>query len=201
MNNNTMARLRVIDQKPVLSFASKSAWATWLKNNHAKSPGVWVRLAKKGSGLKSVTRDDALDLALCYGWIDGQGRSDGEQYWLQKFTPRTKRSIWSKRNREKVQALIAGGEMQLSGHAEIERAKSDGRWERAYDSPSTMTIPEDLAAAFERNKRAKAFFETLDSRNRYAVLFRIATAKKTETRARRIEQFVAMLSRNEKLHA
>jgi uncharacterized protein YdeI (YjbR/CyaY-like superfamily) len=175
-------------------------WTRWLAKNHDKSSGVWVRLAKKGSGLKTVSRDEALDAALCYGWIDGQSRSEGETTWLQKFTPRTKRSIWSKINREKVQALIANGEMRPAGLAEIDRAKQDGRWDAAYDSPRTIEVPHDLKDSLKKNRKASEFFETLDSRNRYAILFRIHNAKKEETRSRRIRQFVEMLERGEKLH-
>jgi len=188
------------DDKPILSFKDKKAWLKWLDKNHAKSSGIWLRLAKKGSGIKSVTRDESLDVALCYGWIDGMAKSEGDETWLQKFTPRTKRSIWSKRNREIVQRLIESGEMQQAGLAEIERAKSDGRWEAAYDSPKNMTVPEDLEKKLRRNKKAKAFFESLDSRNRFAILFRIHTAKRSETRGKRISQFVEMLARNEKIH-
>jgi uncharacterized protein YdeI (YjbR/CyaY-like superfamily) len=189
-----------IDGRPILEFRAKSAWTSWLSKNHAQSPGVWLRLAKKGSGLKTVTRDEALDSALCYGWIDGQARSEGESTWLQKFTPRTKRSIWSKKNRENVQRLIGSGEMRPSGIAEIERAKKDGRWDAAYDSPRTMSVPDDLQAELDKNRKAKTFFEKLDSRNRYAVLFRIHTAKRAETRAKRIRDFVGMLERGEKIH-
>jgi uncharacterized protein YdeI (YjbR/CyaY-like superfamily) len=190
----------MVDGKPVKEFRQKTSWTRWLEKNHDKSPGIWLRLAKKDSGLRSVSRDDALDAALCYGWIDGQAKSEGQSTWLQKFTPRTKRSIWSKVNRARVEKLIDSGEMRPAGQAEIERAKEDGRWESAYDSPKTITVPDDLKAAFINNRNAAAFFEKLDSRNRYAVLFRIHTAKKPETRAKRIEQFVAMLSRGEKLH-
>ena len=194
------SELKQKDDKPILEFSRRSEWTTWLNKNHAKSAGVWLRLGKKGSDLKSITRDEALDSALCYGWIDGQAKSEGEATWLQKFTPRTKRSIWSKINREKVQALIESGEMRPAGVAEIERAKQDGRWDAAYDSPKTITVPADLQEALDKNRKAKTFFKTLDSRNRYAVLFRIHTAKKAETRAKRIKQFVEMLERGEKIH-
>ena len=173
---------------------------SWLKKNYGRSTGVWLRLAKKDSGLTSISRNEALDVALCYGWIDGMAKSEGDTTWLQKFTPRTKRSIWSKKNRENVQRLIDSGEMQPSGLAEIERAKSDGRWDAAYDSPRTIAVPDDLRQAFEKNKKAAKFFESLDSRNRYAILFRIHNAKKPETRARRINEFVEMLARGDKLH-
>ena len=188
------------DEKPVVEFRKKSDWTKWLSKNHDKSSGVWLRMAKKDSGLESISRGDALDAALCYGWIDGQSRSEGDKTWLQKYTPRTKRSIWSKINREKVQALIEIGEMRPAGLAEIERAKKDGRWDAAYDSSKTITVPDDLQKALNKNKKAKAFFEKLDSRNRYAVLFRTHGAKKQETRERRIKQFVEMLERGEKIY-
>ncbi len=185
---------------PIVSFAQPRAWADWLAANHASSRGVWIKLAKKGSGIASVTYPEALDVALAWGWIDGQkGRFD-ETAWLQKFTPRGARSLWSKVNREKALALIASGEMKPPGLAEVERAKQDGRWEAAYDSPSRATVPEDLAAALAANARAAEFFSTLNAANRYAVLFRIQTVKQAETRARRIAQFVEMLARHEKLH-
>ena len=188
------------DGKPIVEFQKQSDWTKWLTKNHDKSSGVWLRMAKKDSGLKSVSRNEALDVALCYGWIDGQARSEGDTTWLQKFTPRTKRSSWSKKNRENVKRLIDSGEMRAPGLAEIERAKKDGRWDAAYDSPRTIVVPDDLKAAFEKNKKAKAFFEKLDSRNRYAVLFRIHNAKRAETREKRIREFVAMLARGEKIH-
>lgn len=189
------------DEKPILDFRNKAAWAKWLEKNHDESSGVWIRLAKKNSELISISRGDALDSALCYGWIDGQARSEGDATWLQKFTPRGKRSIWSKINRVKVQALIDSGEMRPSGFAEIERAKADGRWDAAYDSPKTMTVPDELQSALDKNRKAKTFFATLDSRNRYAILFRIQTAKKAETREKRIKEFVEMLARSEKIHS
>lgn len=183
-----------------MAFRQKTAWAAWLEKNHGTSSGVWLRLAKKASGVKSVSRDEAVDVALCYGWIDGQGKSDGEEYWLLKFTPRGKRSIWAKRNREKVRSLIESGQMKAAGLAEVERARKDGRWDAAYDSPRYITVPDDLQAALDENAPAKSYFESLDKRNRYAILFRIHTAKKAETRAKRIRQFVAMLARKEKVH-
>lgn len=191
---------KVADDKPVLAFKDKKAWFKWLEKNHAKSSGIWLRLAKKTSGIKSVTREESLDVALCYGWIDGQAKSDGDEYWLQKYTPRTKRSIWSKRNREKVESFIENGDMKAAGLAEIERAKADGRWDAAYDSPKNITVPDDLQKILNKNKKAKAFFETLDSRNRYAILFRIHNTKRAETREKRIGQFVEMLGRKEKIY-
>lgn len=195
-----MAKKELLEDKPILEFREQNAWTKWLEKNHDKSSGVWLRMAKKGSGLKSINHDQALDVALCYGWIDGQARSGGDTTWLQKFTPRTKRSIWSKKNRENVQRLIESGDMREAGLAEIDRAKKDGRWDAAYDSPKNIAIRDDLKAAFEKNKRAKAFFEKLDSRNRYAILFRTHNAKKAETRAKRIKQFVEMLARGEKIY-
>lgn len=185
---------------PVLCFANQEAWADWLAEHHASAAGVWVKLARKGSGLPSVSRDEALDLALCYGWIDSQGKSYDEQYWLQKFTPRTAKSKWSKINRVKVEQLIAEGRMQPAGFAAIEAAKAEGRWDAAYDSPRTATVPPDLQEALDQNPAAAAFFATLNSANRYAILHRIQTAKKAETRAKRIQQFVEMLERNEKIY-
>jgi uncharacterized protein YdeI (YjbR/CyaY-like superfamily) len=185
---------------PEIAFDSSEAWARWLRENHAGSQGVWLRLAKKGSGVASVTREEALDEALCYGWIDGQARSLDETRYLQKFTPRRARSMWSKRNREKVATLIEAGRMQPAGQREIDRAKEDGRWDAAYDSPSTSTVPDDLQRELDRDPPAAAAFAELDGRNRFAILYRIQTAKKPETRARRIGQFVEMLRRGEKLY-
>ena len=159
-----------------------------------------MRLAKKDSGRRSVSYRDALEVALCYGWIDGQKRPESEQFWLQKFLPRSSKSIWSRINREKALALIASGEMNAAGLEAIENAKMNGRWDAAYDSPSRADVPSDLQAALDANPRAKAFFETLDRANRYAVLWRIQTVKKAETRARKIEQFIGMLQRKEKIH-
>jgi uncharacterized protein YdeI (YjbR/CyaY-like superfamily) len=185
---------------PVLPFESKKKWADWLARQHDKSAGVWLKLSKKDSGIPSVTRDEALDVALCYGWIDGQGKSFDDEYWLQKFTPRRPKSIWSKINTEKVERLIASGEMKPAGLKAIEAAKQDGRWEAAYASQKNITAPEDFQAVLNKNKKAQAFFATLSGANRYAILFRIHNAKKPETRARRIQQFVEMLERNEKIY-
>ena len=187
--------------QPVLQLEDKKAWAAWLEKNHAKSPGVWLKLAKKGSGTPTVSYNEALDAALCYGWIDGQKVGFDDAFWLQKFTPRGPRSIWSKINRDKAEALIASGEMKPAGLAAVERAKEKGQWDAAYDSQSRAAVPDDLQAELDRNPKAKAFFATLESVNRYAILFRIHNAKKPETRARRIQQFVAMLERHEKIHS
>ncbi len=159
-----------------------------------------MQLAKKASGIPSVTYVEAIETALCYGWIDGQKQSHNAEAWLQKFTPRGRKSIWSKINREKALSLIENGKMQAAGLAEVERAKQDGRWEQAYDSPGSATVPPDLQAALNHSPKAKAFFATLESRNRYAILWRVQTAKKAETRAKRIALFVEMLERGEKLH-
>ncbi|WP_211441032.1 YdeI/OmpD-associated family protein [Collimonas humicola] len=194
-----------LDRKPtedasILLFDDRKAWAAWLKKNHGKSPGVWLRFAKKNAECRSISHPEALELALCYGWIDGQKKSDDIQYWLQRFTPRSARSIWSKINRDKALALIASGQMQPAGLQEVDRAKSDGRWEAAYDSARTSAIPDDLQEALDANPAARDFFATLDAQNRYAVLFRVQTAKKAETRAKRIAAFTQMLSERKKLH-
>lgn len=183
-----------------LEFETQRDWTAWLKKNHASSEGVWLRFRKKSSSTTSVTYAEALDVALCYGWIDGQKKAGDSETFLQRFTPRGPRSIWSKINREKVLALIEAGQMQPAGHAAIDRAKENGNWEAAYDSFKTKTIPPDLQAALDANPRAKAFYETLKSNNRYAILWRVQTAKKPETRARRIETFVTMLENGETLH-
>jgi uncharacterized protein YdeI (YjbR/CyaY-like superfamily) len=185
---------------PVLAFAGARAWSKWLASNHASSCGVWLKIAKKGASSPSVTYAEALEVALVWGWIDGQKAKLDDSWWLQRFTTRGPRSIWSKVNREKAVALIEAGKMKPPGLAEVERAKKDGRWEAAYDSQSRSTVPPDLANALATNPSAAQFFETLESYNRYAILFRIHTAKKPETRAMRIEKFVAMLARREKLH-
>lgn len=185
---------------PVLPFKDKKAWSAWLAKNHAKSPGLWLKFAKKGADVKSVTYSEALEAALSYGWIDGQKQAFDESFWLQKFTPRGPRSIWSKINRDKAEALIASGEMKPAGFAAIERAKENGQWEGAYESQSRISVPDDLQAELDRHPKAKTFFATLNSVNRYAILFRVHNAKKPETRAKRIQQFVAMLERQEKIH-
>lgn len=185
---------------PVLPFASRQAWEDWLAGEHATADGVWLKLAKKGSGIDSVTRAEALEVALSYGWIDGQGASFDDDFWLQRFTPRRQRSKWSKVNREAATKLIERGEMKPAGLREVERAKADGRWDAAYDAQSSATVPDDLQRELDADDKAREFFSTLDSRNRYAILYRIQDAKKPETRARRIEKFVAMLSEGKKIY-
>jgi uncharacterized protein YdeI (YjbR/CyaY-like superfamily) len=188
------------DDLPIVPFESQGAWEAWLEQNHADSPGLWLKIAKKATGIATVTHAEALDVALCFGWIDGQrGRLDDE-WFLQRFTPRRARSRWSQINRDKVERLIADGRMRPAGQREIDRAKEDGRWEAAYASQSTIEVPADLQQALDANPAAKEFFATLKGANRYAILYRIHDAKRAETRARRIEKFVAMLARGETLH-
>ncbi len=185
---------------PIVPFASRDAWEAWLEEHHAVSDGLWLKIAKKGSGIETVSYAEALEVALCYGWIDGQKASFDQDYWLQRFTPRRPRSKWSKVNRQKATELIQAGRMKPAGLREVERAKADGRWEAAYDAQSTATVPDDLSRALEKNDRAREFFAKLDSRNRYAILYQIRDAKRPETRARRIEKYVAMLSEQKKLY-
>jgi uncharacterized protein YdeI (YjbR/CyaY-like superfamily) len=185
---------------PILPFPSQKKWEDWLAEHHRTSKGVWLKIAKKDSGVDTVNYAEALDVALCYGWIDGQKGALDEAYWLQRFTPRGPKSKWSKVNREKAAALIKAKRMQPAGLAEIERAQADGRWEAAYDAQSKAMVPEDLQRELDANPDAAAFFATLESYNRYAILYRIQEAKKPETRAKRIEKFVGMLERGEKVH-
>ena len=188
------------DGLPVLPFASPAELEAWLSDNHDSASGLWIKFAKKASGVDTVVYAEALELALCHGWIDGQVAKVDESFYAQRFTPRRARSKWSKINRDRAEELIARGAMKPAGLAEVERAKGDGRWDAAYDSPSNATVPDDLQAALDANPRAADFFATLSGPNRYAILFRIQDAKRPETRARRIDQFVAMLARGEKLH-
>ena len=183
---------------PVQSFATQEELERWLETEHATARGVWVRMAKKASGIESVSHAEALESALCYGWIDGQRKALDERFFLQKFTPRGPRSSWSRLNREKAERLIAAGRMRPAGLAEVERARSDGRWDSAYEPQSTATVPPDLQRELEARPRAREFFATLDSRNRYAILYRLQDAKKADTRARRLADFLAMLEAGEK---
>ncbi len=185
---------------PVIVFADAAEWERWLAGQHAESTGLWLKLAKKGSAITTVTYAEAVDVALCYGWIDGQAGSYDVAFWLQRFTPRGRRSKWSQINRDKVAVLVGADRMQPAGLAAVEAAKSDGRWAAAYEPPSTATVPPDLQEALDANPDAAASWETLNRTNRYAVIYRVNDAKKPETRARRIEQFIAMLCRGEKLH-
>ena len=181
-------------------FKNARAFETWLKRHHATSPGLWLKFAKRNALEASVTYPEAVEIALCWGWIDSQKKGLDEQYFLQRFTPRRARSIWSKVNVEKVASLITEGRMQAPGLAQVEAAKSDGRWARAYDGARSSEVPEDLKAALDASPAAKAFFSEINATNRYAVLWRIQTAVKAETRARRIAQMVAMLARGETIH-
>ena len=185
---------------PVVPFASPAAWESWLETNHAASKGLWLQLAKKDTGIASVTYAEALDVALCYGWIDSQKAALDERYWLQKFTPRGKASRWSKINRERALALQREGRMRPAGQTQMERAQADGRWDAAYGPQRETTVPDDLQAALDLNPEAKAFFATLNGRNRFAILYRLQDAKRPETRARRLEQFVAMLNDHRKVY-
>ncbi|HSU83397.1 MAG TPA: YdeI/OmpD-associated family protein [Thermoanaerobaculia bacterium] len=185
---------------PILSFASQKKWEEWLGEHHQTSKGLWLKIAKKGAEADTVQYAEALEVALAYGWIDGQKGALDADFWLQKFTPRGPRSKWSKINREKATALIESGRMKPAGLAEVERARADGRWEAAYDAQSKASVPEDLQRELDANPGAAAFFATLESYNRYAILYRIQDAKKPETRARRIETFIGMLKRGEKVH-
>lgn len=185
---------------PTLTFEHQEAWETWLEEHGSSSSGIWLRLAKKSAGQSGLSYAQALDSALCHGWIDGQKKAESKDYWLQRFTPRSPRSIWSRINKEKAEALIASGRMRPAGMRQVERARQDGRWDAAYASASKATVPEDLQRALDANPGAAAFFATLDSRNRYAILFRIHNVKKAETRTRKIGQFIDMLGKGEKIH-
>ena len=188
------------DELPILEFADRTAWANWLSEQHASSKGVWLKIAKKASGIPTVTHPEALEEALCYGWIDGQRAPHDDAFFLQRFTPRRPRSKWSQVNRDKVAKLIAQNRMKPAGLAQIEAAKQDGRWEAAYAPQSSQTIPEDFQRALEQNPKAHEFFKTLRGTRRYSFLYRIQDAKRPETRARRIEQFVQMLANGQTHH-
>ena len=193
-------KTRLKNECLILLFKDQQQWASWLEAHHASSPGIWMQIAKKSSGLTSASYVEALEEALCYGWIDGQKKSHDESSWLQKFTPRGPKSVWSKINREKAQELVKLKRMKAAGLKAIEAAKQNGCWDSAYDGQSKASVPPDLQAALRKNARARAFFETLNSANRYAILYRLQTAKKAETRQKRLEQFVRMLENHEKIH-
>jgi uncharacterized protein YdeI (YjbR/CyaY-like superfamily) len=184
----------------VRAFRDARAFERWLDRNHGRSPGLWIKIAKRDSGVASVTHAEALDVALCYGWIDGQRRALDATHFLQRFTPRRAKSMWSVINREKVAQLTAAGRMQPAGRREVERARADGRWDAAYAGQRTATVPEELQRLLDRDKKARTFFETLDSRNRYAFIWRVQEAKKPETRVKRAEKFVEMLKKGEKFY-
>ena len=188
------------DGKPILTLASEAEWEAWLDAEHATSDGVWLKFAKKGSGVETVVYAEALDVALCYGWIDSQVARLDERFYLQKFTPRRARSKWSQINREKIEALTKKGRMKPAGLEQVELAKADGRWDAAYSSPANIEVPDDLKAALEASPKAAEFWDGLNKSNRFAILYQLHDAKKPETRARRLEKFVGMLERGEKLY-
>jgi uncharacterized protein YdeI (YjbR/CyaY-like superfamily) len=188
------------DELPVHLFAGPGDLEEWLDENHESSQGVWLKIAKKGAAEPSVTYDEAVELALCFGWIDSQVRRFDDQHYIQRFTPRRPRGRWSKINREKAEVLIAAGKLRPAGLAEVEAAKADGRWEAAYDGQRTAKVPPDLQRELDANPAAREFFDSLDSANRYAIVYRLDDAKKPETRERRLRKFLAMLERGEKIH-
>lgn len=190
-------RIKSPDGLEVHSFPDEPAFADWLGRGHAEKPGIWLLIAKKASGVKSITYSEALDVALCFGWIDGQRRAHDETYFLQRFTPRRARSQWSEINQEKVRALIEAGRMQPAGQTEIDRAKKDGRWEAAYKGARTIEVPEDLQKELDSDPKAAAAFAALTSQNRFSFLYRVGEAKRPETRARRIATIMDMLRKGE----
>jgi uncharacterized protein YdeI (YjbR/CyaY-like superfamily) len=185
---------------PVEEFANAKAWERWLAQHHATKPGLWLKIAKKGTGVVTVEIVDAIEVALCYGWIDGLRHAHDDTYFRQRFTPRKPRSKWSQINRDRCEVLIASNRMRPTGQAQVDAAKADGRWDAAYAGARTMVVPDDLTRALRRNAKARRAFGALDSTNRYAILFRIHDAKRPETRARRIEQFVTMLEEGRTIH-
>jgi uncharacterized protein YdeI (YjbR/CyaY-like superfamily) len=181
------------DDYPVKSFKTAIAFEQWLNKNHKKADGLWLKIAKAKTGIQSIAFPDALDIALCYGWIDGMRRSLDEDYYMQKFTPRRHNSVWSVINRNKVAELIKQGRMKEAGHAAIEEAKKNGRWDNAYHSPANAEVPEDLQKALNKNKKAKAFFAKLSSQNRFAIIYRLHQVKREETKKKKIEEYIRML--------
>lgn len=197
---DTLARMEQHKGLAVLPFATKAAWARWLRSNHAKADGLWIELAKKGAGVASLTYEEAREVAIAYGWIDGLKNGKDESFFRIRFTPRRARSKWSQINREIAKELITAGKMKPPGMAQVEAAKADGRWAAAYGSATNIELHPDFERALARSPKAKAFFATISGTNRYAFLYRVHDAKREETRQRRIEQFVAMLERGEVLH-
>lgn len=192
--------VRPKDELPILPFESPGAWETWLEGHHDTSPGVWLQIAKKASGIPTVTYAEALGVALCFGWIDGQKGGYDERYFLQRFTPRRARSKWSRINVDKVAELVAAGRMRPAGLAQVEAAKADGRWDAAYGGMATSTVPSDLQAALDAIPAARDFFDSISRANRYAVLYRVHDAKRPDTRARRIAMYVEMLAEGRTFH-
>jgi uncharacterized protein YdeI (YjbR/CyaY-like superfamily) len=190
----------VPDDLPVILFPSAAELEAWLEREHGASEGVWVKIAKKGSGMVSVSYAEIVELGLCFGWIDGQARRHDERHYLQRFTPRRPRSKWSRLNRDRVEALITAGRVRPSGLAAVEAAKADGRWDAAYEPPSTAEVPPDLERELKRDPAARDAFEKLDSNNRYAIIYRLNDAKRPETRKRRLRKYVEMLGRGERIH-
>jgi uncharacterized protein YdeI (YjbR/CyaY-like superfamily) len=188
------------DPQPKLFFASLAEWEQWLEKNHSASDGLWIKIAKTKTGIASVRYPDVLDAALCFGWIDGRREALDEHYFLQRFTPRRPRSRWSQINRQKAERLIAEGRMRPAGRAEVETAKDDGRWEAAYESQSTSSVPDDLKRELDARPKAREFFSRLNSQNRYAILYRLHEAKRPSTRAQRLAKFVAMLEAGETIY-
>jgi uncharacterized protein YdeI (YjbR/CyaY-like superfamily) len=188
------------DGLPRIPFASAGAWEQWLEDSHAASQGVWIKMAKKHAGIDSVRYPQVLEIALCFGWIDGRRQALDDRHFLQRFTPRRQRSRWSRINRDTAERLIADGSMRPAGLAEVERARADGRWDAAYEGQRTITVPGDLERELDARPQAKAFFEQLSSQNRYAILYRLDEAKRPETRASRLVKFVAMLEARETIH-
>ncbi len=188
------------DSLPILLFPTPSDWSGWLEKNHETSPGIWMKFAKKNSGIISITYDQALDIALCFGWIDSMVNTYDEKTYVQKFTPRRAKSMWSKTNVEHVKRLLEEGKMHPAGLKEMERAQSDGRWQAAYDSPAASTPPDDFMQELKKSPKSLAFFETLNKTNRYAILWRLQTAKKAETRNKRMKEILEMLEKGEKFH-
>jgi uncharacterized protein YdeI (YjbR/CyaY-like superfamily) len=192
--------MRADDGLPLRTFASAAEWESWLEANHDSSEGVWLKIAKKGSEMASVANAEALDVGLCFGWINGRREALDDDYYLQRYTPRRPRSKWSRINVDKVTELTAAGRMRPAGLAEVERAKADGRWDAAYESPRRIGVPDDLERELATRPEARAFFEGLDSRNRYAILYGLADARRPETRARRLAKFVAMLDAGDRIY-
>ena len=185
---------------PILSFTTTKELTSWLAKHHAVSTGIWIRLFKNKSGVATISYAEALDVALCYGWIDGQKQTYDTESWLQKFTPRRPKSIWSKRNREHILRLEQSGKMKAAGMKQVEAAKADGRWEQAYDSPGTMVVPADFLKELAKSKKAETFFKALNKTNTYAIVWRLQTAKKSETRNKRMKAILEMLKKGEKFH-
>lgn len=189
-----------LNEQPILAFETAEDWETWLAKHHASSKGVYIRVGKKDSGIRSITCPEALEVALCYGWIDAIRKSHDAKTFLQRYCPRGPQSIWSEINKKSVQALMKAKLMQPAGHAAVERAKANGQWDKAYAPASTITVPPELEAALKKNKKASDFFATLKGSNRYAFLHRLHTAKKEETRAKRLALFIGMMERGETFH-